>query len=86
MYVQQRLREAGDQVWELLERGGHFYVCGDAGSMAGAVEEALLDIITQHGVHMPAVCVVAGYVMLKLGWAGCRRGDGGRVWGAAQGQ
>jgi sulfite reductase (NADPH) flavoprotein alpha-component len=45
VYVQQRLREAGDTVWQLLQAGGHFYVCGDAGSMAGAVEAALLEII-----------------------------------------
>jgi sulfite reductase (NADPH) flavoprotein alpha-component len=47
VYVQQRLREAGRQVWELLQAGAHFYVCGDAGSMAGAVEAALLEIIGQ---------------------------------------
>lgn len=45
VYVQQRLRESGDLVWELLQRGGHFYVCGDANSMAGSVQAALLDII-----------------------------------------
>lgn len=47
VYVQQRLREAGSKVWELLQAGAHFYVCGDAGSMAGAVEAALLEIIGQ---------------------------------------
>lgn len=45
VYVQQRLAEAAETVWELLQAGGHFYVCGDAGSMAGAVEEALLRLI-----------------------------------------
>lgn len=50
VYVQQRLREAGQQVWRLLESGAHFYVCGDAASMAGSVEQALLDIISQHQV------------------------------------
>lgn len=45
VYVQQRLEETGDRVWELLEAGGHFYVCGDANSMAGAVEEALMRIV-----------------------------------------
>ncbi|KAI8473830.1 MAG: sulfite reductase [Monoraphidium minutum] len=49
VYVQQRLAESGARVWELLQRGGHFYVCGDASSMAGAVEEALLGIIAEHG-------------------------------------
>ena len=49
MYVQDRLRESGAHVWELLhQQGAHFYVCGDAGSMAGAVEEVLLGIIAQH--------------------------------------
>jgi sulfite reductase alpha subunit-like flavoprotein len=43
-YVQQRLEEAAGRVWELLEGGAHFYVCGDANAMAGAVEEALLRI------------------------------------------
>jgi sulfite reductase alpha subunit-like flavoprotein len=45
VYVQQRLEESADRVWELLEAGAHFYVCGDANSMAGAVEHALLRII-----------------------------------------
>ncbi|KAF6255614.1 hypothetical protein COO60DRAFT_1534050, partial [Scenedesmus sp. NREL 46B-D3] len=45
VYVQQRLSEAGQTVWQLLQAGGHFYVCGDAGSMAGAVEATLLQII-----------------------------------------
>ena len=45
MYVQQRLRESADLVWKLLhEQKGHFYVCGDAASMAGAVETELLGI------------------------------------------
>lgn len=45
VYVQDRLAQSADQVWELLQQGGHFYVCGDASSMAGAVEEALLQLV-----------------------------------------
>ncbi len=45
MYVQDRLREEGDRVWQLLQPGAHFCVCGDAGGMAPAVQEALLDTI-----------------------------------------
>ena len=46
MYVQDRLAESATLVWDLLERGGaHFYVCGDAGAMAAAVERQLLQII-----------------------------------------
>jgi hypothetical protein len=45
VYVQQRLRENADLVWSLLhEQNGHFYVCGDASSMAGAVETELLKV------------------------------------------
>ena len=51
VYVQQRLGEAGEQIWGLLQKGAHFYVCGDAASMAGCVEQALLDIIAQHVVR-----------------------------------
>jgi sulfite reductase alpha subunit-like flavoprotein len=45
VYVQDRLIEHGDKVWHLLEHGkGHFYICGDGQSMAGAVETALVRI------------------------------------------
>jgi hypothetical protein len=54
VYVQDRLRESGDMVWSLLERGAHFYVCGDAAGMAPAVEHALLDIIQWHQVRRTA--------------------------------
>lgn len=45
VYVQDRLRESGQLVWRLLAAGAHFYVCGDAAHMAGAVEAALLSIV-----------------------------------------
>jgi sulfite reductase (NADPH) flavoprotein alpha-component len=56
VYVQQRLREASNVVWQLLQDGAHFYVCGDAGCMAGAVETALLEIIAQHQHAVVAGC------------------------------
>jgi cytochrome P450/NADPH-cytochrome P450 reductase len=43
-YVQQRLAARRDHVWELIEQGGVIYVCGDAGTMAPAVEQAFIDI------------------------------------------
>jgi sulfite reductase (NADPH) flavoprotein alpha-component len=47
VYVQDRLRETSDLVWSLIhEQGAHFYVCGDASSMAGAVEKELLNVIS----------------------------------------
>ena len=45
VYVQDRLAEQAALVWRLLEEGAHFYVCGDAGAMAGAVERQLLAVI-----------------------------------------
>ncbi|MGB5102553.1 MAG: assimilatory sulfite reductase (NADPH) flavoprotein subunit [Steroidobacteraceae bacterium] len=48
-YVQDRLREAGAEVYAWLEGGAHVYVCGDAEHMAPDVEAALVEIIAQHG-------------------------------------
>ena len=50
--MQDRLRESGQLVWQLLQQGAHFYVCGDAAHMAGSVEQALLHIIQQHQVGL----------------------------------
>ncbi|HHQ4616201.1 assimilatory sulfite reductase (NADPH) flavoprotein subunit [Aeromonas veronii] len=49
IYVQDRLREAGQELYQWLEAGAHFYVCGDANKMAKDVQEALLDVIAKHG-------------------------------------
>ncbi len=49
VYVQDRMREAGGELWEWLERGAHFYVCGDAKRMAKDVDNALHDTIAKHG-------------------------------------
>lgn len=49
IYVQDRLREAGQELYQWLEAGAHFYVCGDANQMAKDVQEALLDVIAEHG-------------------------------------
>ena len=45
IYVQDRLREASDELFAWLERGAHFYVCGDASRMAKDVELVLLESI-----------------------------------------
>ncbi len=49
VYVQDRMREAGAELWSWLETGAHFYVCGDAKRMAADVEKALIDIAAEHG-------------------------------------
>lgn len=51
IYVQDRMRERGAELWSWLESGAHFYVCGDAKRMAKDVERALVDIIVEHGGH-----------------------------------
>ncbi|MCW2258047.1 sulfite reductase (NADPH) flavoprotein alpha-component [Providencia alcalifaciens] len=49
VYVQDKLREQGEEIWRWIEEGAHIYVCGDANHMARDVEHALLDIIGQYG-------------------------------------
>jgi sulfite reductase (NADPH) flavoprotein alpha-component len=49
IYVQQRMRENAAELWQWMEQGGHFYVCGDAKRMAKDVEDALLAIAGEHG-------------------------------------
>ncbi|MFE0677122.1 molybdopterin-dependent oxidoreductase [Streptomyces sp. NPDC058867] len=49
VYVQDRMREHGPRLWQWLQDGAHFYVCGDAGRMAKDVDQALKDIATTHG-------------------------------------
>ena len=47
IYVQQRLREQGRDLYDWLQNGAHFYVCGAIG-MGKDVHAALLDLITTH--------------------------------------
>jgi sulfite reductase (NADPH) flavoprotein alpha-component len=49
IYVQDRMREAGAEIWQWLEEGAYFYVCGDASRMAKDVDSTLRDIVKQHG-------------------------------------
>lgn len=53
VYVQDRMREHGPQLWSWLRDGAHFYVCGDASRMAKDVDQALRDIAVTHGGHSP---------------------------------
>ncbi|WP_404341483.1 assimilatory sulfite reductase (NADPH) flavoprotein subunit [Pseudoalteromonas mariniglutinosa] len=48
IYVQDKLRENSKDVFEWLESGAHFYVCGDANRMAKDVHQALLDIVKEN--------------------------------------
>jgi len=49
IYVQHRIREHGEDIWRWLNDGAHIYVCGDAKRMAADVDQALQDIIQEHG-------------------------------------
>ncbi|MGW3331797.1 molybdopterin-dependent oxidoreductase [Streptomyces rubiginosohelvolus] len=49
VYVQDRMREHGAQLWTWLRDGAHLYVCGDASRMAKDVDRALRDIAVAHG-------------------------------------
>ncbi|MFJ9634391.1 molybdopterin-dependent oxidoreductase [Streptomyces sp. NPDC101175] len=49
VYVQDRMREHGPELWHWLQQGAHFYVCGDASRMAKDVDRALRDIAVAHG-------------------------------------
>ncbi|MGQ0617379.1 MAG: molybdopterin-dependent oxidoreductase [Acidimicrobiia bacterium] len=49
VYVQDRMREHGAQLWSWLEDGAHVYVCGEMRSMAKDVDRALHDIVAAHG-------------------------------------
>ncbi|GAA4365242.1 diflavin oxidoreductase [Kangiella marina] len=49
VYVQQKLLEKSAEVWQWLEQGAYFYVCGDMHRMAKDVETALLSIIQTQG-------------------------------------
>ena len=51
VYVQDRMREVGPDLWRWLAEGAHFYVCGDAKRMAKDVESALVDVVAKHGAR-----------------------------------
>jgi sulfite reductase (NADPH) flavoprotein alpha-component len=53
VYVQDRMRESGGELWSWFKAGAFFYVCGDAKRMAKDVEAAVADIAEVHG-HMSA--------------------------------
>jgi len=49
IYVQHRMLEQGEMLWQWLQQGAHFCVCGDASRMAKDVDAALKTIIQTHG-------------------------------------
>lgn len=49
IYVQNKMIESGAELWEWLQGGGYFFVCGDASRMAKDVDDALHSIAQTHG-------------------------------------
>lgn len=47
IYVQHRLWEARNEVWQWIQDGAHIYVCGDASRMAKDVDQCLQNIIKE---------------------------------------
>ena len=53
VYVQQRIAEAGRELYDWIESGASIYVCGDATQMAPDLHAALASVIERHGA-LPA--------------------------------
>lgn len=49
VYVQHKMLQNADDLFQELENGAHFYVCGDARRMAKDVDAALREIVTKNG-------------------------------------
>ena len=49
LYVQHLMLQNGADLWNWLQKGAAFYVCGDASRMAKDVDQALLQIASEHG-------------------------------------
>ena len=49
VYVQDKLRQQGAELWRWINDGAHIYVCGDTNRMAKDVERALLEVIAEFG-------------------------------------
>ncbi|MYR06470.1 molybdopterin-dependent oxidoreductase [Gordonia sp. SID5947] len=60
VYVQDRMREHGAELYRWLHDGAHIYVCGDAGRMAKDVDATLKGVVAQHGKLAPSSA--EGYV------------------------
>jgi sulfite reductase (NADPH) flavoprotein alpha-component len=48
IYVQDRIRERGEELGHWLAAGAHFYVCGDGKRMAKDVEAALAEVLVKY--------------------------------------
>ncbi len=49
VYVQNRMMQSASELWDWLQNGAYFYVCGDANRMAKDVESTLVQIAIEQG-------------------------------------
>lgn len=49
VYVQDRLLQRSEELYQWLENGAHLYICGDGARMAKDVHDTLLEIVQTHG-------------------------------------
>lgn len=49
VYVQHRITQQAEHVWQWLQNGAHVYICGDAERMAKDVHQALVGVVVSQG-------------------------------------
>jgi sulfite reductase (NADPH) flavoprotein alpha-component len=64
VYVQHRMKEAARDLWDWLQHGACFYVCGDARHMAKDMHQTLIEIAQSEGGLSPEAA--AQYVNVQL--------------------
>jgi len=64
IYVQHRMLEQARELWDRLQKGAYFYVCGDAKRMAKDVHQTLITIAEKDGGLTPEAA--AEYVNVTL--------------------
>jgi sulfite reductase (NADPH) flavoprotein alpha-component len=65
IYVQDRMRENAAELWQWIQAGAYFYVCGDAKRMAKDVDVALHDVIAGQGGMTPTQAIEYVKLMKK---------------------
>src|SRR3990167_301792 len=65
IYVQHRMLEQAQELFNWLEEGAYFYVCGDASRMAKDVEQTLIKVVETAGQKPPEEAIAYVDVMKK---------------------
>ena len=53
VYVQHLMAKHGEEIWNWIENGAYFYVCGDKQYMAKDVHRTLIEICSEYGGMSP---------------------------------